>query len=127
MRKLKRVGWLCFAGCCCAALIMFGGERSRQTKLNASDSAAYGTQQSFCPDQFLGQMGDVYYFMCYPQGNCNARDYMLTVADTRMHELGDCPDCPDPITVQANHPAVRKLAKPAPVPQPDPMFSGVLR
>jgi hypothetical protein len=127
MRKLKRVGWFCFAGCCCAALMLIGGEQSRQTKLNASDSAAYGTQVSVCPNLFAGQLGDVYYFMGYLQGDCNALDGLYLVTDTRMHAVGVCPNCPDPITMPANHPALQKVAQPSPVPQPDPMFSGVLR
>jgi len=127
MKKLKRVGWFCFAGCCCAALMLIGGERFQQTKLKASDNQAQTTSVTICPNAFYGQIGGIYFFSGFAQGADCLLPQLFLMSDTRMHQLGNCPDCPDPVITQSGHPVPMEPSGAAPVPQPDPLFSGVLR
>lgn len=126
MRKLKRVGWFCFAGCCCAALILVGSERSQQTKLNASDGKAFGSA-SYCPNALFGQFEGVYFYSAYLQGADCLLPTLYGIGSNRVHETGPCGTCPDPIVVLQGQTAPVELANPSLVPQPDPLFSGVLR
>jgi len=113
MRKLKRVAWLCVAGCCCAGLMLLGGERSQG---NAT----------YCPAQFFGQYNGMYIYGCFSQDvNCMYPS-MSYLGDGRMHQTGSCGTCPDPI-VTTSHPLPLAPTESSLVPQPDAMFSGILR
>lgn len=115
-RMLKRVAWLCFAGLCCAGLLLRGGERSAGST-------------TYCPFMFYGSFNGVYMYGAYQQGaDCGngMLPVLYAVGDTQEHELGDCPVCPDPI-FSSGHPAPIALDQAPLVPQPDPRFSGVLR
>ena len=113
MRNLKRVAWFCFAGCCCAGLMLIGGERSAGSL-------------TYCPYVFYGQFNGSYYYGAFQQGVDCMFPQMYYVSDNRLHDTGTCGTCPDSI-VTNSHPKPVELAAPAPAPQPDPMFSGVLR
>lgn len=121
MKMLKRVAWLCFAGCCCAGLMLIGGERSQQSGSIGSGGI------SLCPSIFYGQINGAYAYAAFQLDADCTFPKLLFVADTRMHEIAPCGTCPDPIFLPAGHPAPAELAEPTPVPQPDPMFSGILR
>jgi hypothetical protein len=125
MRSLKRAVWFCFAGCCCAGLVLIGGEQSRSTNDNARGRSAYGIG-AICPYIFYGQNAGLYYYECIVgTTDCNPATY-CQVWDTRPHQLGDCGSCPDPIT-PATEPVAIDPAELSLVPEPDPLFSGVLR
>lgn len=113
MKNLKRVGWACVAGCCCVGLMALAGERSQGV-------------QGFCPYQFLGQFNGVYVFSAFAQGADCFPPTPVGVTDNRMHELGDCGICPDPIGGNS-HPLPAEFQEPPLVPQADPRFSGILR
>lgn len=106
--------------------MLIGSERFHQTKLKASDSAALGGV-SVCPNALLGQIGGVYYYSGFALGADCMLLQMYGVTATRLHDVGNCPDCPDPIFVPAGHPVPLELPETSAVPQPDPRFSGVLR
>ena len=121
MRMLKRVVWFCFAGCCCAGLMLAGGEQVQST---TSGDSAYASQQ-LCPVACWGMLGGGYYYTCVLNGDsCNPPQYYAGY-DTRMHQVAPCGSCPDPIVGPATQPIA--IDPEAPVPQPDPLFSGVLR
>ncbi|SRR5260221_9638740 len=123
MKKSKKFLWFYFAGCCCAGLLLVGGERTEQTKLNASDSTAYGSA-TYCPYIFYAELGGVYYFGAYQNGaNCIPTPQSYMVTDTRYHSSGPCGVCPDPI-ISTSHPILSDVPEPALVPQSDPMFGG---
>ena len=113
MRKLKRFGWLCFAGCCCAGLMLIGGERS-------------AGNITLCPAFFYGQFNGSYVYACYQQGVDCKFPSLYYIGDSRLHETGQCGACSDPI-VTTSHPLPLTPAEPMLAPQPDPKFSGVLR
>lgn len=120
MKKLKRVAWFCFAGCCCAGLMLVAGERFQSAK---TDTIAAGSGV-MCPMVYYGQYNGTYYFAAWPQGQGCQAAYGIT--DTQMHQVGDCETCPDPIVTDA-HPIPLTADEASLVPQPDPLFSGVLR
>ena len=115
MRNLKRIAWVCFAGCCCAGLMLLAGERSQGNV-------------TYCPSVFYGSFNGVYLFGAYVQSdNCNGGlPYYYGVGDNRMHQLGNCPVCADPI-ITTGHSLPPELPEPSLVPEADPRFSGILR
>jgi|GEM_PF-6834792 len=118
MKNLKRIAWvLSFAGCCGVGLLLLAGERS------AGPGPA-----TYCPSVFYGTFNGIYMFGAYsPSDPCNGGlPYYYPMGDTRMHQLSDCPDCPDPIVTSA-HPLPVELPEQPLVPQADPRFSGMLR
>jgi hypothetical protein len=125
MRKLKRVGWFCFAGCYIAGLLLIGSEWSQQTKLSASDGTKYGSA-TYCPNMAYGQLGGIYWYAAYAQDVDCLLPTLYLVSDSRRHDTGLCGTCPDPI-VSAGHPVSVELPAPSLAPHPDPLFSGVLR
>ena len=126
MRMLKRVVWFCYAGCCCAGLMLVGGERSQSTTSETLGNSAYGSA-SYCPVYFEGQFSGVYYYAGLLQGSDCASPQYYTLSDTRLHQIADCGTCPDPITMPSGQPVAIDPAESSPVPQPDPLFSGILR
>ena len=126
MRMLKRVVWFCYAGCCCAGLMLVGGERFQSTTSEASGNSAYANA-SYCPNAFYGQYGGVYYYRAIVSGSDCMSPMYFGVTDTRLHQTSDCGTCPDPITGAAMQPMEIDPAEFSPTPQPDPLFSGILR
>ena len=121
MKKLKRVAWFCFAGCCCAGLLLVAGERFQSKSM---DDIADGNGGVMCPMVYYGQYNGTYYFAAWPQGQgCQAA---FGITDTRMHQVGDCVTCADPIFL-TTQPVPLTLDEASLIPQPDPLFSGVLR
>ncbi len=114
MKMLKRAAWLCVAGCCCAGLMLMGGERSQ------------GGGQTYCPNQLYGQLNGIYLYGAFLQNADCAFPSLSLVSDTRIHEMGPCGTCPDPI-VGASHPIPIEPTESSLIPQPDPRFGGVLR
>jgi len=118
MRKLKQVVWFCFAGCCCAGLVLLGGERSQS--ISASSGGTY------CPYALYGQFGQVYYYMTIVSGSDCKSPYYSAASDMRLHQTGGCGTCPDPI-YGTGQPIEIDPADLTLIPQPDPLFSGILR
>jgi len=135
MKSLKRVVWFCFAGCCCAGLLLVGGERLRTTGAVAEAADAVHSAGSggnaiptggFCPIQFMGNFQNEYWYLCHLPNDCGTPYY---IGSTTPHKVGGCTDCPDPI-VNSIHPlpaALEPVAEQELTPIPDPSFSGVLR
>ena len=125
MRKLKRLAWFCFVAGCCAALVSMDGERSPRAKVDASETIAY-LSVTYCPTYFYGEYCGIYAYGAFLQGADCATAQIYNITDYRLHQLGTCPDCPDPIFT-TGHPARIDPQEHAPVPQPDPMFGGIVR
>jgi hypothetical protein len=126
MKKLKRALWFCFASCCCAGLWLTTGATANSPSEAGRGGEVKDSLISYCPLYLYWQLnGTLYYVVAEPDLNCNPVGLYST---TEMQMQMGC-DCPDPIlathTVLQPLPKVEETAELAP--QPDPMFSGVLR
>ena len=123
-----------FVGCCCAGLLLIGGESCRLTMSNAPetverDDGGKTAYRVYCPNYLYGQMQGVYYYTAWAQDMCSS-PYLVN--DMRMHTCDGCPNCSDPI-IGTTHPVpvpeieLRNEQAPDLTPKADPLFSGVLR
>ena len=131
MKKFKRVVWFGFASCVCAGLLLVGGEQFPKAGADAvgkPGAGETGLTANYCPIGVYTNNGINYYY-CQMQGACNTQYY--TYSTVNEYTLGTCSACPDPITVTTVHPSL--VAVPMSdleqeiSPEPDPVFSGILR
>jgi len=132
MTRLKQVVWFCFAGACCAILLLVGSDRVRfaGTIAHAEDGVEMTVNEAgtptggYCPVQFMGIYQGQYWYLCHQTGDCGTPYYVPSYSP---HLVGGCPNCPDPI-VSSLHPlSALPEVEPELTPTPDPAFSGVLR
>lgn len=132
VKSLSRLSSLFLMACCGLGIWLAAANQS--TTASSKDSAEAAQPEvgapapnalQYCPVSLFTMYNGLYYYACMPiGGDCTK---LVCQPTTRLHQTG-CPDCPDPI-VTVNHP----LPLPQPVeadslaPQPDPMFTKVLR